>query len=124
MNTKNDHSERRKHERYKARDGAFAVLVSDNRKLGQIKDISRGGLIFQYVDNGKPANISSEIELFSTVSGFHLKKLEGKSVEDVKVDRTVPFSSLPMRQLRIKFGEMSLTQLKLLEVFLRQYTHR
>lgn len=124
MNDGNDNLERRKHERLKAKEGIFAVLVSGNSKLGQIKDISMGGLTFQYVDNGEPVDVSSEVELFSTVYDFHLKKLKIESVEDLAIDNTVPFSSLPIRQLRIQFGKMTPDQSRLLDFFLRKYTKK
>lgn len=124
MDDVNDNLERRKHERLKAKEGTFAVVVSGKSKLGQVKDISMGGLTFQYVDSGEPVDVSSEIELFSSVYDFHLKKLKVKSVEDLAVDNTVPFSSLPIRQLRIQFGTMTSDQLRLLDFFLRRYTHR
>ncbi|MFH2218855.1 MAG: PilZ domain-containing protein [Pseudomonadota bacterium] len=124
MNDVNDNLERRKHERLKAKEGTFAVVTSGNRKLGQVKDISMGGLTFQYVDNGEPVDVLSEVELFSAVYDFHLKKLKVKSVEDLSIDNTVSFSSLPMRQLRIQFGTMTSDQSRLLDFFLRKHTQQ
>ena len=113
--------ERRKHKRFKAKEGVFALLTSDN-KMGQIKDISRSGLTFQYVGHGEPLSGSVEMEIFSTVYDFYLKKVPVKSVVDIEVDDDIPFSSVSMKQLRIQFGEMTRIQLRLLGYLLQHYT--
>ena len=99
----------------------FAVLTSDN-KIGQIKNISRSGLTFQYVGDGEPSSGSTEMEIFSTIYDFYLKKVPVKSVVDVEVDGDIPFSSVPMKQLRIQFGEMAPIQVGLLGYLLQHYT--
>jgi hypothetical protein len=113
--------DRRKHKRFKAKEGVFALLTSDN-KMGQIKDISRSGLTFQYIGHGEPLSGSTEMEIFSTVYDFYLKKVPVKSVVDIEVDDDIPFSSVSMKQLRIQFGEMTRIQLRLLGYLLQRYT--
>jgi len=46
-------SERRVYKRYNASDGAFAAISPNSFKLGQILNISRGGLAFQYIETKK-----------------------------------------------------------------------
>jgi len=122
MTNKKGFVERRKHARFKAKEGAFAVLTSDN-KMGQIKDISRSGLAFQYIGHGEPSSGSTEMEIFSTVYDFYLKKVPVKSVVDIEVDSNILFSSLPIRQLRIQFGEMAPIQSTLLDYFIKNHTY-
>jgi hypothetical protein len=43
--------ERRLQKRFKAAEGAFAALVDQESRLGQIKDISSDGLSFRYIDS-------------------------------------------------------------------------
>ena len=121
MTTKNDLVERRKHKRFKAKEGAFAALTSDN-KMGQINDISRSGLTFQYIGHDESSSGSTEVEIFSAVADFYLKKVPVKSVMDIQVDGNIPFSSVPMKQLRIQFGRMTPIQSGLLDYFLQNYT--
>ncbi|MFC1813752.1 hypothetical protein ACFL03_13790 [Thermodesulfobacteriota bacterium] len=121
MTTKNDLVERRKHKRLKAKEGVFALLTSDN-KMGQIQDISKSGLTFQYIGHDEPLSGSTEMEIFSTVYEFYLKKVPVKSVVDIEVDGDIPFSSVPMKQLRIQFGAMTPIQSGLLGYFLQHYT--
>jgi len=122
MVAKKDFVERRKHQRLKTKEGVFAVLGTDNSRLGQIKNISKGGLAFQYVDTGIQSKGSVEVEIFSNIHDFYLKKLPIKTIEDFELDNAVPSGSLPIRQLNIKFGEMTPFQILLLEHFLENFT--
>lgn len=122
MRNKKEFIERRKHKRFKVKGGAFAVSTTDCKNLGQIKDISKGGLAFQFIENGEQAKGSIEIEIFSTVGDFYLKKLPAKTVLDFEVDNTVSSHSMPMRQWSIQFGELNYFQKLLLDFFLQKYT--
>jgi len=122
MRNKEKFIERRKHKRFKVKGGAFAVSTSDCKNLGQIKDISKGGLAFQFIENGEQAKGSIEIEIFSTVGDFYLKKLPVKTVLDFEVDNTVSSNSMPMRQWSMQFVELNYFQKLLLDFFLQKYT--
>jgi hypothetical protein len=128
MTNKKDLIERRKHKRFKARQGAFAVLTSDYNKLGQIKDIGKGGLSFFYVAGGEQTDRFSEIEIFligdEIGDDFYLKKIPVRTVVDFEVDNKVSFSSLPMRQLSMYFEKLTSGQIFLLNYFLQKYTHK
>jgi len=122
MRNKKEFIERRKHKRFKVKGGAFAVSTTDCKKLGQIKDIGKGGLAFQFIENDEPAKGSIEIEIFSTAGDFYLKKLPVKTVLDFKVDNSVSSDSMPMRQWSMQFGELNYFQKLLLDFFLQKYT--
>ena len=128
MTNKKDLIERRKHKRFKAKQGAFAVLTSDYNKLGQIKDIGKGGLSFCYIANGEQTDRFSEIEIYligdEISDDFYLKKIPVRTVVDFEVDNKVSFSSLPMRQLSMHFEKLTSGQIFLLNYFLREYTHQ
>ena len=114
--------ERRKHKRFKAKRGAFAVSTTDYKNLGQIKDISKGGLACQFIENGEQTKDSNEIEIFSEVGDFYLKKLPVRTVLDFEVDNTVSSNSMPMRQWSMQFGKLNHLQRLLLDFFLQKYT--
>lgn len=122
MSNNKDLTEKRKHKRFKAKEGAFAVVTSDYDKIGQIGNISKCGLAFQYIDNGEPLRGSVEIEIFAAAKNFYLRKLAAKVVMDSEVDSTVPFSALPLRKLVVQFEKMKPNQMLMLDYFLQKYT--
>jgi hypothetical protein len=124
MKNKEGLIERRKHKRFKVREGAFAVVRSDYNKLGQIKDISEGGLAFQFIEDGKETKDSLEVEIFSTLDDFYMKKLPVRTVLDFELDNPVASNSTPMRQLSMKFGKLNHPQKLLLGFFIQKYTYK
>lgn len=122
MSNKKDSTEKRKHKRFKAKEGAFAVVTSDYNKIGQIGNISKCGLAFQYIENGEPLRGSVEVEIFSAAKNFYLRKLTAKVVMDSEVDSIVPFSALPLRKLVVQFEKMKPNQMLMLDYFLQKYT--
>ena len=91
MSKKNGFQERRKHKRFKAKRGAFAVSLPNFDKLGQIKNISEGGLAFQYMGDAEEAKDSVEVEIFLTFDDFFLRKLPAKTVSDFEIGTQVEF---------------------------------
>ena len=122
MTNKKGFIERRKHKRFKAKTGAFAVLRPDYNVLGQIKDISKGGLAFCYNACGGNTTGSFEVDIFFIEKDFYLKKLPAKTVLDCKAEDKVSSSSLPMKQLSMQFGKISPHQKLLLDFFIEKYT--
>lgn len=56
--------ERRKHKRFHVQDGAFAVLRPHYAELlGQIIDISRGGVSFRYIASEELSNGSFKLDI-------------------------------------------------------------
>ena len=45
--------ERRSNERFPVKQGVYALLKNGASKLGQIKNISKGGLAFMYINGGE-----------------------------------------------------------------------
>jgi hypothetical protein len=120
-NTK-DFTDKRKHKRFKAKKGAFAILRSDQNKLGQIKDISQGGLSFQYDTSGEQFDGSAEMDILLPGNNFYLKNVPVRKVVDFEVNNKVSFSSLPLRQRNMEFGEMKPIQIFQLYYFIQHHT--
>jgi hypothetical protein len=115
--------ERRRYTRFKPKEDSFAaVLKPDCNKLGPIKDISKGGLSFQYITSEEQTSGAVEVAIFSNESDFYLK-LPAKIVVDFVVDNRISFSSIPIRQLNLKFAKMRENQEILLDSFIRKYFH-
>jgi len=61
MTGKKEFAERRKHERFKVKNGAIAIIRLSNilataQKYGQIINISRCGVAFRYIDRKDESN--------------------------------------------------------------------
>jgi hypothetical protein len=116
--------ERRFNERFQAQQGVYALLKNGSSKLGQIKNISKGGLAFMYINDGEQIHEATEVDIFLSGYGFILKGIPCKKISDIHVDNFVPFSTFEMRQLGVQFGEVSLNQLAHLDRLIEKYTTR
>jgi len=114
--------ERRSQERFQVQQGVYALLKNGSSKLGQIKNISKGGLAFMYINDGEQINEPTKVDIFLSGYGFILKGIPCKKISDNHVNNFVPFSTFEMRQLGIQFGEVGLHQLAHLDTFIEKYT--
>ena len=115
-------AERRRHKRFQAQEGAFAVVRPESTKLGQIIDISQGGLAFRYTVTGTQANGAVELDIFLTGDGFCLEKMPFKTVSDRKVSKKFSNGFLPMRRCGVQFGELTGIQITQLDYFIQNHT--
>ncbi len=120
MNLDNTSVERRRHPRFPAPEGAVAADRRSHR-LGQIRDISKGGLCFRYIDGqGCEHGTDSVMDIVDTNSSFYLKEVPFRIVADFPVHDTPSFSSLPLRHCSVRFGDLKERQITLLEDFLQR----
>ena len=120
MAKKNRFIDRRKHRRYHAKEGAYAAISPHSRKLGQIIDISMGGLAFKYIDTkDKQEDSQPERSIFLSSLGYYVGELPFKTVEDYEITNYPSFSSMKLRKRRVKFEELSFKQLFDLDYYLR-----
>ena len=121
-----DKKEKRKTTRFKVKEGAYAISSStkSNELLGQIIDISTGGLSFSYLDyENKYESIEpSDIDLFISGAGFFFNNLRIKTISDIVLPETHSFSSLPIRRRSIQFSNLSKQDKSNLDNFIQQYT--
>ncbi|MCP4023208.1 MAG: PilZ domain-containing protein [Desulfobacteraceae bacterium] len=113
--------ERRKNKRYKAIDGAYAAISPNSKKLGQIVDISMGGLAFKYIlTNGKGNNaVMPEEAMFLCSMGYYVGDLPFETVADYEVEDEPSFSAMDVRMRHIKFMDLSFKQLFDLDYYIR-----
>jgi hypothetical protein len=114
--------ERRQQPRFKAVEGVFAALVNHHSKLGQIKDISKTGLAFHYIDHGNAPGEASELKILIGQAGLYLDKLPFKKVTDFQLKNEHSFSSIKMRQIGLQFGELTCRQQTRIEHFIQKHT--
>jgi hypothetical protein len=114
--------ERRKNKRYKAVEGAYAAISPNSHKLGQIIDISMGGLAFKYIDTSKDDDNdvqSPEESIFLSSMGYYVGDLPFKTISDYEVADAPSFSSMKVRKRHVQFTDLSFKQLFDLDYYLR-----
>ncbi len=122
MNTTYVPVERRQQPRFKAAEGVFAALVNHNSKLGQIKDISKMGLSFRYIDSEDRPTGATDLKIIIGNRGVYLDKLPFRKVADFEISSEYSFSSLKMRQIGLQFGALTSQQRNRLEHFIQNHT--
>ncbi len=115
--------ERRRNKRYKAVEGAYAAISPNSHKLGQIIDISMGGLSFKYIDtsNGSKKNdpLMGEEAIFLSSMGYYVGDLPFNTVSDYEVTNAPSFSSMKVRKRHLRFSDLTFKQLFDLDYYLR-----
>jgi len=114
--------ERRQQKRFKAQEGAFAALVDQESRLGQIKDISLHGLSFRYIDNHEKLKNASELKIILGNRGLYLDKLPFKIISDFEIESEFSLSMVNMRQIGLEFGELTPGQRNRLDRFIKNHT--
>jgi hypothetical protein len=115
--------ERRKSKRYRATKGAYAAISPHSHKLGQITDISMGGLAFNYIDTSSDDNSreerSREETIFLSSMGYYVGDLPFKTVSDYEVTDTKSLKSMKVRRRHVEFTDLSFKQLFDLDYYLK-----
>lgn len=114
--------ERRQQKRFIAEEGAFAALVDQESRLGQIKDISVQGLSFRYIDSHEKLNNADELKIILGNQGLYLDRVPFVKISDFEIESEFSFSSIKMRQIGLQFGELTTEQKMQLERFIQQHT--
>lgn len=114
--------ERRKNKRYKAVEGAYAAISPNSNKIGQIIDISMGGLCFKYIntenESEEPAHRNQE-SIFLSSMGYYVGDLPFQTIADYEMTDTPSFSSMKVRKRHVKFTDLTFKQLFDLDHYLK-----
>lgn len=114
--------ERRKSKRYNAIEGAYAAVGPNSNKLGQIIDISKGGLCFKYIDTSnenKEAGTQQEDSISLSSMRYYVGNLPFKTVADYEILNLPTFSSMKIIKMHVQFTGLSFNQLFDLDNYLR-----
>ena len=77
--------ERRKYARYLPKENAFAALGREYTRVGKIKNISLGGLAFEYIVGDTLKEDAAEVDIFLVGNVFHLHNIPCRIVYDFEV---------------------------------------
>ena len=115
-------TERRKFQRFKVAYGAYAVAGPEAAKLGQIKDISMGGLAFNYLADEARSQRCNELDIIIRQYSMRIEHLPVKTISDFELAQQNVFSTVKLRQLGVQFGELTPDQTSQLEHLLKTHT--
>ena len=115
-------SERRRHKRFRAKEGAYAILSGSVSKMGQILDISKGGIGLRYIDIGDRPKETCTLDLLWEDNGFLLENVVFEIASDEDASKDFPYSTIPMRRCGGRFTGLSNEQIFGLEHFIENYT--
>jgi hypothetical protein len=115
-------AERRKYKRYRTKEGAYAVLSGPVSKMGQILDISRGGLSFRYIDIGDRPRETCVLDILKEDNIFRMENVGFKVISDLDASKDFPFSTIPMRRCGGKLTGLSEAQMNDLEYLIESST--
>ena len=141
--TKSGPDERRSHHRKLAREGVFALVRLNEaglkgigqmsmgdiacavfkcgpQKMGQIRDISLGGLSFSYVDGGMCLDEDCKLDILVADSAFYLEDLPFRWVVEASVADEDDFQVVKMKTAGLQFTNLNSRQKIQLKRFLRR----
>jgi hypothetical protein len=120
--TSDRQKERRKDPRHRVKEGAFVIPQYSSGEAGQIVDICKGGLSFQYFANGNQLKSAFDIDILLFDTGYCLRNLNVSNISDLPdITNETPFTIFPIRRCGVRFNEMDDTQMTRLEKFIEDY---
>ena len=117
-------ADKRKTERFAVRGGAFVAFGNGLPKVGVLKDISKGGLSFEYLYDEKPVGNDSRVDIWMTSGEFFLREVPCSKVYEITPATDYddnPFSSTTMNRCGLKFEPIPADQSAKLSSFINIY---
>lgn len=118
-------NERRKYQRFNVKPGVLAVFGPASEKMGQIIDISQGGLSFNYKSGRETADDSYELSiLFDDNSNLNHRpcKFSASVVSDIEIENEKQYSTAVIRRCSLRFEDLTYYQKTWLDDCMRNYT--
>lgn len=115
-----------------AEDGVYAAINPASYKLGQIVNISYGGLVFKYIDKDDHDTDIQERSIFLGSYGYYLgdppingdiplfTEVPVVTMEEVDFSQLSSERLKKLRQMRMEFAELTFKQIFALDKFIRE----
>jgi hypothetical protein len=113
--------EQRQHKRFRVPKTTFVALWPEFLKVGQVADISMGGLAFRHLRGEEPPKGSLELDLFLAGRSFYLYRVPFEIIWNLEPTETNSSNSQEPRQCGLRFGDLTPGQTAQLEYFVRNY---
>jgi len=109
--------------RFRAKDLTFVKLQSESDEdLGQLLDISKGGLSLRQFVNEEKSQDFSELDIFSSGSDFNIAGIPFRTVSNTVLTNYSPFSTTVFRRYGLQFENLTSAQAVKLDHFLLNHT--
>ena len=116
--------EKRKFKRFKGKEGAFAAFIKPNElvNMGQIQDISLGGLCVRYLATNESQGGHSAIKIFGTNDRFiHVDRVQCRIVYDHEVPEG-SWEQISTRRCGVEFENLTDKHVSLLQEFMDSFS--
>lgn len=111
--------DRRKHKRFKVPADAFAIVKNPRFKLGQIADMSMGGISFYYI-SGKEFSEKIAVDILLADDDFYVADLPGSIVSDECIFLNQSAEKNAFKRCGLRFEELTSQQRSKLSCFIPQ----
>lgn len=120
-------TERRRNARLNPKELTFVAVRPEFSRSGELFNISRSGLCFQYLRRKNPADDEMQkfmIDIFIINNNYYLPKVPCTLVYDVedKKGHTLFPKNFEFRRCGLKFGEISFEQANKVELYIKKHT--
>jgi hypothetical protein len=118
-------ADKRRDARYVAKENVIAALQNGGTTVGKVRDVSKGGLSFEYIIYDEDSDAKSMgRDIFIFVDGFSIRRLPCRVVYDIPVPESDDLYITPLTTKRcgVKFETLSGDQEEKLEYLLQAYT--
>jgi hypothetical protein len=119
-------AEQRNNIRFIAQDNVIVALRNSSTKIGEVKDISKGGLSFEHTYQEDLNREPSKKGILLWTNGFWMSTVSCRVVYDIPIPTPAEYESLTIRLITrrcgIQFEALSEDQMAQLDFFLNTYT--
>lgn len=113
-------TEKRRYPRFTIGRGVFTVVKSEAETLGEVLNISEGGLALRYVAGLGARTPGGTLDLFASGGVSYLTDVPVRTVTDVEVPNDVDFSTIRLRRMSVAFERLNKHQQQALRNFISE----
>ena len=124
MRSRNELPDRRKHRRFKVPADAFAIIKNPSFKLGQIADMSKGGISFYYIGEKEFVNNGFSVDILLADDDFYIDNLPVNIVSNITVPLQAPVKKATFKRCGLKFKNLNSSQRSKLSFFVPRQPSR
>ena len=121
VNSRQSFHEHRQHTRFQVPGGVFVGFGPRANKVGQVVDVSMGGLAYRYVGSEESAD-GLHLDIFVAEHDFYMGAVPFSTVRDFQIVDCLAASSMTMRRCGVQFKKLSRKQNAQLKYFIQHHT--